>query len=424
LLAGLVSLAALASLGDDGRIATRGRAWTLALAVAAACLCKESAFVLPLVAACWAAALAGRWSGGCARVTAWAAAGMAVALFARYETLGYLVKARESALAEAGGPLGHLLLVGRAIATYAQALVFPWGTVGPAHFTPRPIGAGDLLGWVGVVIGGCFVAATVFAALRRPRTGLLLAAFAVSIAPVIQVVPLDLAGGLHAADRFAYLPSFFLVAAAADLAVARMAAAPGTGRRAAIGAVALVAAFAAGRTAVLPRWNDAERFWTWAVDMAPASPVARVNLAYVLLAAGKPGEAEIHASLGGDAGVEALVDALAAQGRGADAMAEIDGALARRPRHARWLAIRGESCAAAGRTDEATVSLGGAEHAADAHDGPTWLRIARGWIAACDVARARSALDVAVRAGADGKSVADLRETLSRLAAEQSGGGD
>jgi hypothetical protein len=454
LLAALFSLAALVSIPADTGAKAR---WALAAAFALlACCSKENAYLLPLVAVLWTAATDRATGRPRLAPLAWTAAGLGVALFLRFEALGALPRARESSVAAAGTPLQHLLLVGRAVATSVGTLVFPWGTVGPAHHGTRPIPAGDLLGWTGVALGVALVIAAAVLIRRRRPMGYVLAAFLVSLAPASQIVPLDLSGGLHAADRFVYLPSFFAVAVAAlgltEFVAARPAAAPRVGAA----AVAFVVALAAGRLVILPRWNDPVAFWSWAVRMAPGSDGAHINLAYVLLAAERLPEAEKEARLGGPEGAAVLVEALVRQGSTQEAHRVLDDVLAARPGDHELRIQRGDIALSLAEYDAALADFmdvvraqekapqqwsgpllpralagaasahagkpGGigrarelaqrAESVADARDPVVWLSIGRAWIAIKDAGRARAALD---RAAANGAPMVDVEALRSQV---------
>lgn len=445
LLAGLFALLALLALPRTSE--DRGRVALSATATLLACCSKENAFVLPLLAVAWARAVGAPPR----RALVAAGAGVAVALFLRFEALGYLFRARPASVEEAGSLLQHMLLVGRSTATSLAAIAFPWGVVGPAHHAARPVPPDDALGWSGVALGVALLAVAAITLRRRPRLGWLLAAFVVSLAPASQIVPLDLAGGLHAADRFLYLPSFFAVAAAAE------ALAPLAARRAMAGraAVALVVALAAWRVAILPRWNDPVRFWTWAASMAPDADVAQANLAEAHLAAGDPGSAIGPAARAGAIGVAYLAEALGRLGRWPDAVHVLGDALARRPGDPWLLVQRGEACLETGDASAALADFdaaariagtaransrirvrsaaGAAESLARMGDadaarrrlrdrpsgilaGPRGLvRLARAWLAIGDVALAAAMIGEAEAAGAPPEDLAILREDLRKL---------
>ncbi len=318
LLAGLCILLTLCAAGTDGACRGRVRPWLTGALAAAALLSKENAVVLPPLFVLWGLACVqegashgqGRLSGlgALGRLGALVGerrrglvavlAGLAVAASWRIERLGFLFRAQETSVEAAGGPLEHVLLVGRAAATYAGALVVPWAAVGPAHHGERPIPSTDLLGWTGVVllVGAVGVAVWLWRAPGRRRTACLLTATLIALAPVLNIVPLDLAGGLHAADRYLYLPSLLATALAADLvlvAVNRYASGPAAirvRRNVAIAAVVVVGALLAGRLRLLPRWSEPLRFWTWAEQCAPSSSITLSNKVAVLLGDGWPGD--------------------------------------------------------------------------------------------------------------------------------------
>ena len=459
LLAGLFGLAAL--LAATSRTEKPAALAACGLATLAACLSKESAFVLPVVLALFVAAVRCRDAAAQARpvfarrMFAASAAALGGVVLLRLAVLGYVLRTRPEAAEDAGRGLRHLLLMGRALATYLTTIVFPWGTVGPAHVGERPIPAGDALGWTGVALGAALLASTIVALRRRRRTGLLLAAFVVSLAPVAQIVPLDIAGGLHAADRFLYLPAFLAVAAISDLAAGLV---PATRMRTAGAAGAtIVFALAAGRLAILPRWGDRVRFWAWATEMAPSSGVARGNLAYVLLAQGRIPEAEAEARKMPQGDANVLADVLEAQGRAGEAVDVLTGILRVRPRNAAALLHRGDLFCGLGRVQAAlgdyaavvrleserrsgfeplreraaagaaaalalvdpaaaAAQADRAETAAPPDDAPTWLHLAHARLTLRDAAGAARAIERAAASGADANAVAGLRAGLEALA--------
>lgn len=458
LMACLFTLAALAAI--PGEVSQRGR-WILAAACTLlACCSKENAFLLPALAVAWVEAA------GCAgerpRLTAagWTAAGVAAALFLRFEALGFLLKTRAASVAEAGDALQHALLVGRAMATSILTLVFPWGTVGPAHHAERPIPADDALGWTGLVLAAALVAVTIVALRRRRRTGALLAGFLVSMLPASQVIPLDLAGALHSADRYVYLPSFFAVAAVASAVCDAVAGRPERARAAGFAVSLLLVALCTWRLVLLPRWNDPVRFWRWAVEMAHGSDITHGNLAQAELEAGRLDEAEKHARLAGRLASTVLAAALVRQGRLEDAQRALDDAIADRPGDVAARVQRGEIELSLSRTSNALAdfeeviridtasdwqvsdshlaralagsaeALAGdparsglarerlerAERLGAGDDGYVALRVVTAWIALGDLVRAGAALDRAAAAGAAASDVDALRAEIQRRA--------
>ena len=294
LLSGLFTAAALVALTPDGRANSTRARWGIGIAAGLALLSKENAVVLPALVALWSLAMAPRVgafvAGLRSRVPVILAvvAGLFVVLVVRYERLQFVFRGGERAAVEAGGALEHLLLVGRAVATYVAALVMPW-TVGPAHHGVRPIPAGDVLGWSGLAALAALVTLAVYWLPRDRRWTCLLGGFLVGVLPVSQLVPLDLSGGLHAADRFLYVPSMFAIALFADV-VAGAVRTPPARRRAAIGAVALLLGFVVMRSVALRAWTSHERFWRRAVAMAPNSEAPLANLVFVLIGNDWPSE--------------------------------------------------------------------------------------------------------------------------------------
>lgn len=465
LLAALFSLATLAAIPDD--VSRRGR-WALAAVCALlACCSKENAFLVPALAVVWVEAVG--CSGPRPRLAAlgWTVAGAATALFLRFEALGYLLRTRASSVEQAGDGLQHVLLVGRAIATSILTIVFPWGTVGPAHHGERPIPADDLLGWTGVALGAALVIATIWALRRHRRTGVLLTAFAISMLPASQIIPLDLAGALHSADRYVYLPSFFAVAAVASIVCDVVAARPARARAAGYAVSLLVVALCAWRLVILPRWNDPLRFWTWAVEMAHGSDITHGNLAQAELEAGRLEEAERNARLAGRLGSTVLAAALVRQGRLEDAQHALDEAIADRPGDAAARVQRGEIelslartadaladfeavlrldaerrgaifpdhlaralagsaealASAPGRSALARERLLRAEESGPGQGGYVALRIVTAWLALGDLPKARAALDRAAAAGAPASDVEALRAEIDRRAEGKPPGG-
>ena len=121
---------------------------------------------------------------------------------------------------------------------------------------------------------------------RRPPLSFAAAWFALSLLPVLHVVPLL----AYYADRFAFVPSVGVA-----LAVAVALAAAGRWRRVAFvaaGAVAIVYAVALPLEA--RAWHDERSLWRHAVDVEPEAALAQSNLGIALLRAHAPGEALLH----------------------------------------------------------------------------------------------------------------------------------
>jgi Flp pilus assembly protein TadD len=167
-----------------------------------------------------------------------------------------------------------------------------------------------------------------------------------AILPVSQIVPLDMAGGLHTADRFVYLPWCFavlLLAPALVALAARLDARRGLG----MAAAALAVVFAVHRMVfVLPHWNSAARFWERAYEMAPGSDVVLANLYEVRIKEERFDDAEtiaralIAAYPGGGYGAH-LSDAQLRRGAAHDAVETLSREIALRPTDVDLYAQRG-----------------------------------------------------------------------------------
>ncbi len=123
-------------------------------------------------------------------------------LLARTATLGALLPTRAGPPVVAG-LLHRLLLVGRTYAGYVGFTIFPFFP-SPVHYYPAA-GAADLQGWFGLLllVGSVYL-------IRRgrlertARSGLFL--FVVLLLPVLNLIPIRLAGPSYFAERFLYLP--------------------------------------------------------------------------------------------------------------------------------------------------------------------------------------------------------------------------
>ena len=109
--------------------------------------------------------------------------------------------------------LQRLLLIARSFAEYLLVIVWPFGTLSPIHFSALPIAANDGLAWLSVVIGVASVAGLIYWIRRAPRSGWLALAAAVSLLPVLNIIPLNLTGGAFVAERFLVFPLALLVLA-------------------------------------------------------------------------------------------------------------------------------------------------------------------------------------------------------------------
>lgn len=355
LLAGLGAAAALVAVLVAPR-PRRAACAGIAAATLVAALSKEAAFVLPLVLG--AASLAsGGGRSGALRVVGSSAGGIVLALALRLAVLGDLPSSPAVAGDALGGPVSRALLVGRVFAEQLRLLILPWGAVGPAHHAEVPLAATDVLGWAGllVVIGlvGCFAVGV-----RSGRRDVWwLVAFGAALAPVSQVLPLDLGGELITADRFLYLPLMVATVGAA----ASWTREPGTaqrvfgrGRSATLGLVLL--ALVAYRVHRIGDWKNDRALFTRMAEMAPDSPLPWLGLYEVeSREGGRTVEiAEELVQRRPTSGYTALLaDAHLARGEVEEARRVLLAAPVMDPPHAEFLVMEGEQLLALGHPEEA-----------------------------------------------------------------------
>lgn len=128
------------------------------------------------------------------------------------------------------------------------------------------------------------LAATAVVSWRWRRTvGVGLAWFALSLLPVLHLVPLwaDLA------DRFALFPTV-------GLALALAAAVAPLRRTVAVALVALIVVYAAASVVEARAWRSSSLLWRYAVDRQPLAPLGHNNLAAALLREGRLADAAVE----------------------------------------------------------------------------------------------------------------------------------
>ncbi|MCE9638173.1 MAG: hypothetical protein K8T90_20920 [Planctomycetes bacterium] len=364
LLAGLLTLAVLlvATGTPDGASATRARRFAIGALTAAAAMSKEWAFLLPafipLVAAAVSNPAPGRaWQAvrvakPLAMASAW---GVGIVLLARTEVMsGAVFAARAS---DGAGALGSALLVGRSYLGSIGSILLPTSFVGPIHWGPRPVPAGDATGWVGLTLLAATVVATLLAWRRRPRIGLLLTAFLLAWLPTSQIVPITIGGPADTADRFQFLTSFLAVAILAEVVAARVAwrSEVVLSRWFRVPVLAGLIAMGAFSSSTRNRWNDEVRFWEWASDGAPKSVFARGHLARAALRAGDLERAENLARRNEDVDPTFLAEMLVRRERFAAARVVLDDAVGRGAGGRGALLLRGDVRA---RLGDAVGALG------------------------------------------------------------------
>lgn len=275
-----VALGLAAALAWLRRADGGGRRWTVAAAglFAAACLAKATAVtlaaVLPLLA--WFTAGREGWRrvrGGTA-VLAGLALGFGALAVAAQRSSDFVVAAGRHPLAErvqAAGT-GFVTYLGKFVAPVRQSAFYPW-----------PEGGLPATAWLAVA--GMLLVLAVTAALlrRRHAAGLGLAIYALTVAPMLQLLPI---GSFLLAERFTYLPGVgVMLAAGAGFAELR-GRRPRWSRGLAVGGVLLVL----GSTAVLvPRlgvWRDSVTLWNDVLARYPDAWLALNNRGIALAEAG------------------------------------------------------------------------------------------------------------------------------------------
>jgi tetratricopeptide (TPR) repeat protein len=257
------------------RAATAWRLGAVGVMYLAAALSKETGVVLPLLLILWRMVIdrGVKKPGTLATLAACGLAGV-VYLALRYSALGFLHRANPTSAIPVGDALQRVLLVGRSLLEYTLLTVFPFATRSPLHVTALPIRPDDLAAWAGVVLAGLLVGGGCAAFRRVPQVVVLCGAGLVALLPALNILPLELAGGAFAADRYLTLPLAFF-ALAVGVAMRRDSA-----RLRATSVVAglwLVASITTIEL-TLPHWHDELALWTWAAERAPQSALPHVNL--------------------------------------------------------------------------------------------------------------------------------------------------
>jgi len=265
------------------------RALAMGLAFLLAALSKEMAVAFAVVLPLWHLARRERSLGLLSRFwqpgdlisysTVLIAGG--VYLCIRYVSLGYLLLPLSGI--PTGSPLQHLLLVARSLAEYGLLIIWPFTTLTPIHYSTLPIPTNDPLAWASLVAVLALAAGLVMLVRKAPRSGWLAVAGALSLLPVINVLPLNLTGGAFVAERFLLFPMALFSLAAAPLLRPLIA---WRTRPSSVGGVLRqllpplwLAAGVLIIETVLPFWQSDLTLWMWGARRAPLSSMPFTNLA-------------------------------------------------------------------------------------------------------------------------------------------------
>ncbi|GBC93948.1 Beta-barrel assembly-enhancing protease [bacterium HR15] len=283
--------------------AWRWRSVGVALCFLLAALCKEMAIVLPLLLPAWQFALSHRAHPDLnrrARLRQMAQAewptylALIVAgllyLGLRYASLGYL---HQSPSAESridpGSPIQHLLLIGRTFTTLIGLVFFPFFSISPAHHTTLPIPLNDWVAWVQLTSMLSAIVVLVWLTRRVPMVGWLFVAGAMSLLPVLNIRPLEMAKGIYTAERFLTFPLVLFVlgvAAAWRERSSKWQAGRVANREGRIGSLLLLMSLCLWLVMAvvvilqnLPNWKENRTLWEWMTRASPRSPIGYSNLA-------------------------------------------------------------------------------------------------------------------------------------------------
>jgi tetratricopeptide (TPR) repeat protein len=299
----------------------------------------------------------------------------AAALFA---WLGVLAQAADGAVKglHGGGVVSHALTVPKAIAFYAEKLVWPL-RLSPRYVIEPARGPGDpaVLAGAALIAIGILVAAR---SLRGRRVAFLgLAFFAAALAPVSGIVP----SSTIAADRYLYLPAFGLFLALAAAATSGAESRRPLARRAGWAGIAAAGTFLVAFSFLTPAraaaWRSDATLWADALREDPRNPFAHCQLALARMEEGRWEEALAHATRSAELGLreprQLHVIAVAARGLG-DGRREIETArtiLQIDPAFAPAVAVVARHEREAGRLDECEKVL--AQASARSPDDPDLL---------------------------------------------------
>lgn len=185
----------------------------------------------------------------------------------------------------------HVLAVLDLLARYLKTLVLPvdlnvWHVVGAPATIVSARGLGIVLAIAGLAAAGAL------AWRGRPLPAFALFLALVPLLPSFALGALNQGPSAAFAERYLYLPAFgfllLLVTALRSLAACW----PRTRRAIGAGALVLALAYALGSIRRIPVWRDSLSLWSDAARRSPASAVARANLGFALLYAGRAGEGE------------------------------------------------------------------------------------------------------------------------------------
>jgi len=268
-----------------------GYRWTAVFLFVMALLAKEMAVTLPAVAwLCdrfvWPKSLASRRSRQHKKDVQWMSpkaylpylAGLAVYLSARILVLGSALVTRESAI-EIGGVLGRILLVGRTMTGYLWLTIFPY-LLGPVHYLDR-VSVFDLQAWFGLAVLGFGLWVIWTGKIWRGARGGI-AISLILILPVLNLIPIRLAGPSFMAERFLYLPLLGVVLGIRELKIEKR-------RITWVLVVCVLSSWLLVCRQNSARWISDRELFSWVAGQTPQSALGFTNLGLEETRDGNPG---------------------------------------------------------------------------------------------------------------------------------------
>jgi tetratricopeptide (TPR) repeat protein len=308
------------------------------------------------------------------------------------------------------------------LALWPDVLLFAYGEV-------RPLTLGDV--GFAIVIVPALAAAAAWLWVRRPAAGFPAIWFFLTLAPTSSIVPIATEAG---AARRMYLPLIGLVALAvaggARAAVRLRRRRPVAWRVTGVATAIVLAALATETVRQNREYQSAETLWRGSLAEWP-SALAHLNLANALKAKGARGEVVEHLRAAAELSpIEryTLGAELVEEGRAAEAIPELERAMAENPDNprviadastalARALTDYGVALVQAGRPEEAVAPL---ERVADEHpsDASAQINVAAALAAAGQFAPAAAAACRALSAGAGDPRARQLLADIRAAAGE------
>jgi len=181
------------------------------------------------------------------------------------------------------GALLHLLLVGRTFLGYVYFTLFPFRPT-PVHYYPEA-SALDIQGWAGLVL----LVVLAFGIVRRlihPSVKTSLILFGVLLLPVLNLIPIRLAGPSYFAERFLYLPLLAVIFVIPFILNRNRFK---ESIRTFVICYILVSLFITHITS--RHWHSDRTLFSWVVDRAPQSALGYTNLALEETREGTPRQA-------------------------------------------------------------------------------------------------------------------------------------